>query len=71
MPPEQQETNGAGQTSLLYGSTDGQEGQAGPQTPAQAGGTSEAGHPTAEQIAELVYELFRRDLRVYLERKGT
>ncbi len=29
-----------------------------------------AGHPTAEQIAERVYELFRRDLRVYLERKG-
>jgi hypothetical protein len=36
----------------------------------QPGKPPEAGVPSPEQIAERVYELFRRDLRVYLERKG-
>ena len=71
MLPDQQEANEASQASFPSISPEGREGQAGPQAPAQPGGTSEAGYPTPEQIAECVYELFRRDLRVYLERKGT
>jgi hypothetical protein len=70
MLSEQPENSGASQASLPSVSTDGSEGQVAPQAPAQPGGTSEAGHPTPEEIAERVYELFRRDLRVYLERKG-
>ncbi len=71
MLPEPQENNGLSQASLPAASTDSSQNQAGPQAPAQPGGTSEAGHPTPEQIADRVYELFRRDLRVYLERKGS
>ncbi len=37
---------------------------------APAGQAAKAGGPTPEQVAERVYELLRRDLRLYRERKG-
>jgi hypothetical protein len=73
-PTLQREAAGPGAES-----TAAVDGPAAPAEPVSSGAASdqtlaghgpEAGYPTPEQIAERVYELFCRDLRVLRERKG-
>ncbi len=69
-PGDLQENDRTSSASLASEHTEAGDGPAGPGEPVKAGEAPEAGQATPEQIAEGVYELFRRDLRVYRERKG-
>jgi hypothetical protein len=68
--PEVQESEQASTSGSASAQAEGGENPAAPAAPVKTDEAPEAGHPSPEQIAERVYELFRRDLRVYRQRKG-